>query len=624
MPLSLAELLKTWYEQALLARAAYLTFPTRPVGVEREISSSVVRGGLRDSGASSSNWFSEPEARYFIQRFAVLAHIPNTLYGISGYSGTLFARRIEPGESQVYTEYVLAHRGTEPTPTGLPADLVNDVGVVLWGNPFTQVPDMKAWWERLLSDRQDNPLFDLPDVRVALRDGVTLAGHSLGGNLAIHFGVEYPDAVNAAYTFNGAGAAYREKDSARGSDRFLDEVLAALYTSSTPIPVGLADRFSNVYGYSGPEVISGVRTLVGEAYPIYNEPLAATETHSMRDLSRTLSAHYALALMSPALTLAQIDGVLRSMTAAGQLTLEMLGSYMSYVFDIQDIEVTTDGADAFVGVINLMTSEAPPVVSFATLSDRSVQGIVSLATQDNELGASTRHSLKWGIPIAIASGSRFSDNPTLSLANFSTEYLTARAEYLVHLFSANLLDSVDEPNSLVSLRDGAFAGVEVDGSIADRFLRSNPEMSAADTFAESSSQDRVVFGVDYANSSNGLALNGGAGNDRIFGGPGNDTLQGGDGDDYLEGGEGTDTLDGGAGSNILAGGAGSDIYNIDTNRPTVIRDSDRQGVINVAGVGALGGTLTAVSGYPGVSEDAQGCEQASSVDQIWGWTGVEA
>ena len=58
----------------------------------------------------------------------------------------------------------------------------------------------------------------------------------------------------------------------------------------------------------------------------------------------------------------------------------------------------------------------------------------------------------------------------------------------------------------------------------------------------------------------GVELNGGAGNDTITGGGGPDMLNGGEGMDSLTGGAGNDTLDGGAGMDTLVGGDGTDTF----------------------------------------------------------------
>jgi Ca2+-binding RTX toxin-like protein len=58
-------------------------------------------------------------------------------------------------------------------------------------------------------------------------------------------------------------------------------------------------------------------------------------------------------------------------------------------------------------------------------------------------------------------------------------------------------------------------------------------------------------------------LDGGAGNDRLVGGDGNDVLDGGAGRDALDGGAGDDSLCGGTGIDAVTGGAGTDQFDDD-------------------------------------------------------------
>ena len=87
--------------------------------------------------------------------------------------------------------------------------------------------------------------------------------------------------------------------------------------------------------------------------------------------------------------------------------------------------------------------------------------------------------------------------------------------------------------------------------------------------------------ITYTNNSSvGMTVNSGAGNDRITingpngdtlnGGAGNDTLNGGAGNDKLNGGAGDDTLNGGTGNDTMAGGTGNDTYVVDTLTDIVI------------------------------------------------------
>lgn len=87
-------------------------------------------------------------------------------------------------------------------------------------------------------------------------------------------------------------------------------------------------------------------------------------------------------------------------------------------------------------------------------------------------------------------------------------------------------------------------------------------------------------------------LTGGTQNDLLIGNAGNDVLSGGDGNDTLYGGKGDDTLIGGEGNDILEGGADHDLYKFSGNFGIdVVRDTDGQGQIEVAGQNLSGGIL---------------------------------
>lgn len=67
-------------------------------------------------------------------------------------------------------------------------------------------------------------------------------------------------------------------------------------------------------------------------------------------------------------------------------------------------------------------------------------------------------------------------------------------------------------------------------------------------------------------------LNGNFGNDTVFGGGGNNLIRGGKGNDYLMGGDGNDTLIGDFGADVLLGGPGGDLF--------VLRRETADGVVD--------------------------------------------
>ncbi|HJS37776.1 MAG TPA: hypothetical protein VJ789_06550, partial [Burkholderiales bacterium] len=89
-----------------------------------------------------------------------------------------------------------------------------------------------------------------------------------------------------------------------------------------------------------------------------------------------------------------------------------------------------------------------------------------------------------------------------------------------------------------------------------------------------------TVGIELGSGAGNDTLTGGIGNDSFDGGTGNDTLNGGAGDDVLVGGEGNDTLNGGAGIDTLNGGPGDDIYLFDGSADVIV-ENEAEGVDTV-------------------------------------------
>lgn len=122
------EPLKTIFEQALLANAAYAKLAGIPF--EGTETNSVYIEKLQAAFGGS-----EATARYFAQRFGVVHHQPDTE---SGFSATLFRRRtVEAGDTS--GDFTFAIRGTELSDGD---DLLNNVRVFLSGMAPTQGFDM--------------------------------------------------------------------------------------------------------------------------------------------------------------------------------------------------------------------------------------------------------------------------------------------------------------------------------------------------------------------------------------------------------------------------------------------------------------------------------------------------
>ncbi|MFU8865141.1 MAG: Hint domain-containing protein [Rhodobacterales bacterium] len=115
--------------------------------------------------------------------------------------------------------------------------------------------------------------------------------------------------------------------------------------------------------------------------------------------------------------------------------------------------------------------------------------------------------------------------------------------------------SLDPYSNDVRLGDGIAAPIVTSGSTTTVVTQENTT-----TFSEIESVElgQADDTLDASATTQGVNVDGGAGNDSLVGGSGNDTLLGGDGNDTILGGGGNDMIEGGAGNDLLAGGDGDD------------------------------------------------------------------
>lgn len=124
-----------------------------------------------------------------------------------------------------------------------------------------------------------------------------------------------------------------------------------------------------------------------------------------------------------------------------------------------------------------------------------------------------------------------------------------------------------------------------------------PEAASAPPAASASVEEEPL----PTQSSEGLALTGGSGNDNLFGGAGDDTIDGGAGNDSLSGGAGSDQLLGGEGNDTLDGGTapdgGHDLLDGGDGDDQLLMTG---GTIAIGGAGADTFVIRAVPGHDGL------------------------
>jgi Ca2+-binding RTX toxin-like protein len=128
------------------------------------------------------------------------------------------------------------------------------------------------------------------------------------------------------------------------------------------------------------------------------------------------------------------------------------------------------------------------------------------------------------------------------------------------LVSASLTGTVSGISVVSGTNTIKMTGLSLSLDVLEAALASNDLATVNDLFSFVGSQLTGSDVITY-NSTLGIELLGGAGNDTITGGTGPDTLHGGTGNDVLKGAGGNDQLTGGAGNDTLDGGAGVDTLN---------------------------------------------------------------
>jgi Ca2+-binding RTX toxin-like protein len=144
-----------------------------------------------------------------------------------------------------------------------------------------------------------------------------------------------------------------------------------------------------------------------------------------------------------------------------------------------------------------------------------------------------------------------SEQRDAGLENFTSTHLLDRQALLQYRIVANIKDAVANPDGYLAIQGtrptaNNLRFIDIGSTTMLQVDTSRPSPSTAPN-------QYVIFGNDSANT-----INGSAQGDRLYGGDGNDGVNGSGGEDYLEGNAGNDAMDGGKGIDTLLGGAGDD------------------------------------------------------------------
>jgi len=412
---------------------------------------------------------------------------------------------------------------------------------------------------------------------------IDVAGHSLGGHLAMAFGSMFGDMIDQIITFNAPGFT-----STNINVEFFKELGGIVPNGSNTINV-VADeanagdtpfnKIAGLWSRPGNKVDIAIENqfMAGEPNPL------GAMNHSQSTLTDAFAVFSMLARLDPSLSTDTFKRLMDSADNYAYKSLERIVDSVQYLLlDDKEMLPTGNGEREalYNAIYNLMSVDGKgnPTGAFAAFQGKvkvtdtltiasnarndfcALLGLVCLtpfALQTADAGLVS--NLK---DIHKTVAEKWEEDQKLSpverahgMANFSDEYLAGRAAMLSWIVKCNNLDCVD---------------ITVLGASGQYFLdvASGKEVWTRTSFP--ADPRRIIFGDENANS-----LNGATNSDRLYGGDGNDVLSGNDNSDYLEGGAGDDILNGGKGSDRLFGGKGNDIYQfVSGDGNDVIMDSD--------------------------------------------------
>lgn len=374
---------------------------------------------------------------------------------------------------------------------------------------------------------------------------VDVAGHSLGGHLAMAFSRLFPSVTADVVAVNGAGF------------NFANGNVDTLFTRLGGVPGFDAGNITNAVGTSGGYLTSQdwlfLQQPAGRT-DIFIESYGYDQTfgHGKEQMTDSLPVYNLFAQLAPSLNtdsngLSKITDILKASSSVAANSLESAMSALGKLFNVPSAVVTANAFDgsgrdslytAIAGFNNLLNSQSAIVQSIESLAGMDAATLAANAQTDSSgQGIAYRYALQQ-LNSFVAIGADYSTlnqhgeldfyDPATHSGNFTNNYLTDRAAMLNVLLQRNTADSSNSSSDILY------------SDAASKITLRSGSRATDDMYQQ------IRFG--------------GTGNDPLTGGILDDRLYGMGGDDILTGGEGNDTLEGGFGNDtyILNTGDGTD------------------------------------------------------------------
>jgi len=561
--------IKKLYEFAALSQAAYGYLPERPT--DRQAQEVLVRTLETDIGEENRFVLSQAQRLIGATGYSVLHHQANDSWGFSA----MVVRDNRTGEKSI------VFRGTEAGLTEIDT-LGSNVQIALAGVARDQIFSMWNYFQRLIAPEgapvaqwvptpaSPNPAFPIasPVRPYSLVSGaatglgvltpgeqVDLAGHSLGGHLAIAFSRLFPVATRQAYVFNSAG--------------FYNSIFAAqTFAQLGGLTQFDASRVTNVFAYPDLEIVTNdvLHNQIGARVPIFTEWQASvTGNHAQRRLADSLAVYELFERIQADVSRSTVSSILEAASGRHEESIETTLNAMQKLYAVAGLPLSPDeSADgASDSVRNSLYARIYELQDAIQLKGGGLVVSMSLLGQDDIIAAAHdgtgayRYALRELSPFIVLNNASLYQSFNADARNglydgqtgigLTEEWIKDRTEFLA-----------------AKMRYGVKNG----GTSAQIQKYYEDRRSPTDTFTVGTNllgvADRLIFGHQDSDS-----ISGGVSNDRLYGGDGADVIVGGLGNDYIEGNEGQDSLRGGRGRDTLFGGndtdallgdAGYDVY----------------------------------------------------------------
>jgi Ca2+-binding RTX toxin-like protein len=579
-----------YFEQAQLSIAAYA------VGLTQGIAGKPYTDLLEAAGMSAA------QAANFASTYTVIDQYTDP---VSGFSGAVFDKG--------GVKY-LAMRGSEGNVNSAIQDwlLTNAEDVGQEGIAIKQGLAMFNWFQRLVGVNGNavvqyffDPLTRTIGTTTGTANGrlygqavpMTVAGHSLGGQLAMMLSRLAPSLVSTVYTYNAPGfdTTIRTNQFPLTSAGFFN-LLSNVAIGPITGAIGAGWSGNMVHLDVEGDAVHNIGLTPGIQNIIFTESAnqGIFDAHLKEPIVDSLALYDLFATLDPSLNttnsadgIGKITAILKAASADPSKSLEItLDKFrtlfeQNYVFGNAhyDAVPTMDGDSAasrddyYTKLYALQqTVKDQPFSAFTidSLVGKSSSQLVQLAQTD----PAYRYALYKLNPFAVTGASALYDaidaqgeldlyDPATGQGQLSSQYLKDRAVFLVDHIAAGNADQMENGSPWLKYA-GAPQYFEDNGGYVQTKLYLGADKTV--TAQPIDGMIQIKFG-DWI----GDTLTGGSKGDRLYGMAGDDTLTGNKGNDYLEGGQGNDTY----------------VINASDGYDTVL-DSDGQGVIEFGSLSAQG------------------------------------